>query len=162
MEEIKAGDIMIGNIVTVDNLQFHPQLKDVPMVVKGISSNEKGYGVKLERVIPDDDIFADYSQLLKFIRPIPLTEDILLKAGGYKLPHMTVTDSVLFDIGRDRILSIGCIEDCNQMAWLQHIEGKKVTDLVCIHNYDYDGWLYLHTFQNLFKSLTGKELEVNL
>ena len=145
MEEIKAGDIMLGNWLsyTNENGTFNLQVEEIRPTGIIVTWNGGFW-------------FVSYDKL----KPIPLTEDMLLKAGGYKLPHMTVTDSVLFDIGRDRILSIGCIEDCNQMAWLQHIEGKKVTDLVCIHNYDYDGWLYLHTFQNLFKSLTGNDLKI--
>ncbi|SBV91848.1 hypothetical protein [uncultured Dysgonomonas sp.] len=146
MEEIKAGDIMLNNWVL-----HNGELRQI--------SGWHGEFVSLFCKGCDK---AQFETLTKNIKPIPLTEDILLKAGGYKLPHMTVTDSVLFDIGRDRILSIGCIEDCNQMAWLQHIEGKKVTDLVCIHNYDYDGWLYLHTLQNLFKSLTGNDLKIEV
>lgn len=70
---MKANEIRIGGIVRVDNLQFHPNLKGVAMVVKGIFTNEKDYVVRLERLIPSFDIFTEYSQLIQFIKPIPLT-----------------------------------------------------------------------------------------
>lgn len=143
MEEIKAGDIMIGNYIrdvwSPNGFFKVTQLKKYSAV----------YG-------------KDFTALYENLRPIPLTEDILLKAGFEKLPHMTVTNSMMLDIGRGRYISIGDIDNCNQMMWLQSIDGKKVTDLICLHNYDYDGWLYVHKLQNIVKSLTGNDLKIEV
>ena len=86
-EQIKETEIMIGNIVTVDNPKYHPHLKDVPMIVTSIKkrSDLPEYAVTIERVQKDIyDVNVDYAQLIRFIRPIPLTEDILLKCGFEK------------------------------------------------------------------------------
>ena len=103
-----------------------------------------------------------YYPLLQNIQPIPLTEELLLKCGFENIPHFTVTNSKTLDIGRGRFLSIGDVENCNQMMFIQSIYNNKITDLVCVHNYDYDGWLHLHQLQNIYFSLTGEELNINL
>lgn len=147
LKAMKANELRIGNLFTHanENGTFNIVVKEV--LESGINThfNNGTWFIGLDN-----------------IRPIPLTEEILIKAGGKKIPHMTVTNSILFDLDRDRFLSIGCVEDCNQMAWIQHIDGRKVTDLVCVHNYDYDGWLYLHDLQNLIFALTGEEIKIEL
>lgn len=110
-------------------------------------------------------IVKDSDSVIVWLRdcePIRLTEDILLKCGFKNIPHFTVTDSKTLDIGRGRNLSIGDAENCNQMMFIQSIHSGKITDLVCVHNYDYNGWLYLHQLQNLYFALTGEELKIEL
>lgn len=97
-----------------------------------------------------------------YLEPIPLTEEILLKCGAKKLPHFTVTNCHLLDLGRNRFLSFSDMNNANQMVWLQTIDESRITDLVCVHNYDYNGKMMLHQLQNLYFALTGEELEVKL
>lgn len=65
----------------------------------------------------------------------------LLAMGFQELPHWTVTESVVFDLGRSRLISVADIGRGNEMVFL--CEKSKVdgnyTDLICIHNRDYDG-----------------------
>lgn len=162
---MKVNELRIGNIVCVDNEPYHPHLKDVLMRVVSIEHRHDlpEYSVSLERVVRDNsDVNVNYSQLIRFIKPVRLTEDILLKCGFENTPHFTVTDSKTLDIGRRRLLSIGSVEDCNQMMFIQSIHNDKITDLVCVHNYDYNGWLHLHQLQNIYFSLTGEELKIDL
>ena len=77
-------------------------------------------------------------------KPIPLTEEWLLKFGGEKLPHFNIGDSILFDIGRNRYISISSIGSGNEMIYLKEMNqdnGMECIDLVCLHNYDYDGFM---------------------
>ena len=78
-----------------------------------------------------------------------------------KIPHFTVTNSYTLDIGRNRIVSVGNVGTPNEMIWLCQINDKdknKIDDLICLRNYDYDGYTHVHTLQNLIHSLTGTEL----
>lgn len=66
-------------------------------------------------------------------------------ALGFKpLPHFTIMDSLIYDIGRGRQLSLGSVGTPNEMMYLCEIDDedpRKITDLVCVWNYDYDGYL---------------------
>lgn len=162
---MKANELRIGNIVYVDNELCHPQLKDVLMKVVSIEQRRDlpEYAITIERVVRDKfDVNVDYGQLIRFVKPVPLTEKLLLECGFKNIPHFTVTNSKILDIGRGRFLSIRDIENCNQMMFIHSIYNNKITDLVCVHNYDYDGWLHLHQLQNIYFILTGEELKVNL
>jgi hypothetical protein len=97
-----------------------------------------------------------------YLEGIPLTEEWALKLGGKKIPHFTVTNAIVFDIGRGREICIGCVGTPNLMIFLSYTENGKVTDLVCVHNWDYDGDINVHQLQNLIHSLTGEELIVKL
>ena len=160
MEEIKAGDIMIGNIVTVDNPQYHPKLKDVPLRVTGIQERsiqgEIECCVNLGHVNQKPNTYYDtYSQFLKFIHPIPLTEDILLKAGAKRLGENKVA-IMLNDPSTHLILMrIGT-------HWYPEIEqiGEFISDGVnTVHLNFID---YVHQAQRLFKSLTGNDLSIEV
>lgn len=111
-----------------------------------------------------ETIFLVEKNELKLL-PIPLTPEILEKSGFTKIPHFTITNSLVLPVGRNRQLSIGCVGTPNEMLWLcenEKDETNIVSDLVCLHNYDYDGKLYLHKLQNWFFLLTGEELNITL
>lgn len=147
---INANELRIGNYL-------EPLFIDKPFcIVKGID----------EEFVYSDCISTDYTGFDEF-KPIILTEEWLLKCGAYQLPHFTVMNTFYFDLGRNRELSIGCVGTPNLMVFIQEIEkdenGKaiKVEDIICVHNWDYDGELYLHQLQNLYFALTQKELFYN-
>lgn len=73
-----------------------------------------------------------------------MTNEDLIAIGFKPIPHFTITSSVIYDLGRNRQLSAGCVGTPNEMLWICEIDkddNKKVTDLVCLHNWDYDGEL---------------------
>lgn len=147
---INPTELRIGNLVTSETW------KGIHMV-EGIVSGESGYiiTVKGYEHIVSTGIFCE-------IIPIVLTVEILLKAGFEKINHFTVTNSMTIHVGRDRYLSIGCVGTPNEILWLStQDEGiKKIDDLICLHNFDYDGKLYLHTVQNWYKLFTNTELKI--
>ena len=100
------------------------------------------------------------------LQPIPLSEQILLKCPNHKRVNgKNILNTIYFEIGRNRVISIGNIGTGNEAIWLCEIDPNienRITDLVCIHNFDYDGKIMLHKFQNIFHSLTNEELTVNL
>ncbi len=70
-----------------------------------------------------------------------LTKERVLELGFKELPHFTIQDSLIYDLGRNRELSIGCIGTPNEVMFICELDGDNITDLVCVHNYDFDGYL---------------------
>ena len=83
-----------------------------------------------------------------------MTNEDLIKIGFTKISHFTIANSVIFDLGRHRQLSAGCVGTPNEMLFICEIDDvdkTKVTDLVCLHNYDYDGYLTIEKVQKLIE-----------
>lgn len=73
-----------------------------------------------------------------------LTVDDLIEIGFEPIPHFTVTNAHIYKLGRHRQLSIGSVGTPNEMLWITVTSDqseKEVTDAICLHNYDYDGYL---------------------
>lgn len=138
MEEIKASDIMIGNYFKYDNkIVFIAEILKTKLVtIYDGSGLEKG-------------------TTLGCLRPIPLTEDILLKAGGERFDEDKIilmlndpsTHLVLMKVGTHWYPQI---EQTGEFA----SEGFNVVFLNFID--------YIHQAQNLFKSLTGNDLKIEV
>ena len=64
---------------------------------------------------------------------------------GFKIANKSIIlNSLRYDLGRGRHLSIGNFATPNETMFITQSDlynDKKITDLVCIHNYDYDGYL---------------------
>ena len=86
-----------------------------------------------------------------------ITTEDLIKIGFEAIPHFTVTNSHIFKLGRHRHISIGDTGTPNEMMFIcetSEQEEKKITDLVCLHNYDYDGYITIEYVENIIKALT--------
>lgn len=73
-----------------------------------------------------------------------MTNQDLIKMGFKEIPTFTIQDSVIYPLGRHRHLSAGCVGTPNEMLFICETDDQndlKVTDVVCLHNYDYDGYL---------------------
>ena len=144
---IQPNEIRIGVIVTVDNPKHHPKLKDVPLKVIGVEEKViEGaitHSVRLEHINQKVNMFYEtYSQFIKFIHPIPLTEEILLKCG--------FEEQELF-------------EDHNPFFVLGSF--SLSTDSFAKERFFYDCDIeikYLHQLQNFYFVLTNQELEIEL
>jgi len=143
---IQANELRRGNCIDFDGLVSHVKEIDEQGVVVYIPKTEE----------------TEWIDLFQFTG-IPITEDILLKAGFEKIPHFTISNSLIKDVGRNRQLSIGCVGNPNEMLFIQELvdDGKTINDLICLHNYDYDKFLFVHRLQNIYHALTGKELTIN-
>ncbi len=90
-----------------------------------------------------------------------MTNSELIKMGFKEIPHFTITNAVVFPLGRNRHLSAGCVGTPNEMLWIcetDHNDEKKITDLVCLHNYDYDGYLTERKLHSLVNIITGTDV----
>ncbi len=70
-----------------------------------------------------------------------MTNNDLIKLGFKQAPTFTVSNSVSYDLGRKRFLAAGSIGTPNEVLFICEKNNEVITDLVCVHNYDYDGVL---------------------
>ena len=87
-----------------------------------------------------------------------MTNQDLIAIGFKEIPHFTITNSVVYDLGRNRQLSAGCVGTPNEMLWICETDDQnetKITDLVCIHNWDYDGALTIEKVKTLINAICG-------
>ncbi|MBF0651309.1 hypothetical protein IR083_21050 [Dysgonomonas sp. GY75] len=142
-EQIKETEIMKGNYFSYDNkIVFIAEiLKSKLVTIYDGSGLEKG-------------------TTLGCLRPIPLTEDILLKCGFEKRN----TDQIRYK--RDTI-ELTYVEfwdeddDGNEISFKEW----KLSELYHSDLFYYKSFPsidYLHQLQNLFKSLTGTDLKVEV
>lgn len=91
-----------------------------------------------------------------------MNNDDLIKKGFVKLPHFTIGNTVIFDLGRHRQLSASAVGTPNEMVYIcevNHQNEKEITDLICLHNYDYDGYLTEEKIDKLLDVLKWKNIK---
>ena len=65
--------------------------------------------------------------------------------GFEEITHFTVTRSMNYDLGNDRILSAGCVDSPNEMITIS----QRSSDVVVVYNWDYDGEMTKERLQKL-------------
>ena len=89
-----------------------------------------------------------------------MTNADLIEIGFIEFPHPTIMNSVVYDLGRNRHLSVGCVGTPNEMIFICEQDKnvpEKNTDLICLKNYDYDGYTTIETIKELIKLLKPKK-----
>lgn len=86
-----------------------------------------------------------------------MTKNDLIKIGFKEVPHFTVTGTLTYDIGRNRFLNIGCLGTPNEMLFICSKNGDEVTDIITLHNWDYDGYITMTEIQDFIKVLSKKD-----
>ena len=71
-----------------------------------------------------------------------MKKETLLQKGFTETPHLVLGAVFVLDVGRNRYISIASLATPNEVAFLnQKDHNSGITDLVCIHNFDHDGYL---------------------
>lgn len=86
-----------------------------------------------------------------------LTKEWLLEFGFEQIPHFTVTNTLIINIGRRLILSVGSVGTPNEMVTLceiDYLNSKKITDVIVLRNYDYDGYTTREQLGKIYEALT--------
>ena len=88
-----------------------------------------------------------------------VTREELINIGFEPIPHYTVTNSLTYHLGRNNYLSIGNVGYPNEMLCiysLDYNDDKKITDIVILHNYDYDGYITMSKIEDIIRVLKIK------
>jgi galactitol-specific phosphotransferase system IIC component len=88
-----------------------------------------------------------------------MTKQDVLNIGFTEIHHFTIRGNLIYDLGRNRHLSLACLGTPNEMLFLIEINdafSKEVKDIITIRNYDYDGYLKLSDLTDLITAITGK------
>ena len=92
-------------------------------------------------------------------KPIPLTEEWLVKFGAEKEPMTCSFNISRFNSEYKRLI----INVSNKMIAIRNGDlsnSRGKDELIVIFNGDVDGDLFVHTLQNLYFALTGEELTI--
>jgi hypothetical protein len=152
---MKSSELRIGNYVTIDNPQSWPALKDLPFKVQGIDLHfDESFPESTGTVtaIREDDLHPAYdsihNQFDQFIKPIPLTEEWLLKFGFESIGELNPTYKL-----RNYLIELSIMRD----HWVFRQTINKEDSLCLSQNLH-----HVHQLQNLYFSLTGKELVASI
>jgi len=80
----------------------------------------------------------------------------LIELGFKEIPHFTIGNSIYYELSRDRQLSISGLGTGNEYIFLMQFENKgdlRPSDLVCVHNFDYDGLVTIGKIKTLIEVL---------
>jgi hypothetical protein len=75
-----------------------------------------------------------------------MTDEELFELGFVPLKHYTIGNSLIYQLSKKRQLALSCRRTPNEMLFLCEMDEKdtnEVSDLVCLSNYDYNGYLTL-------------------
>lgn len=73
---------------------------------------------------------------------VTLTEEDCIQLGFEKHVPFSVLNRLIFSLGNDRTLLISNLGTPNEMLWIAEVVDQIfITDIVCLHNYDYQGFL---------------------
>ena len=88
---------------------------------------------------------------------IPLTNSDLESIGFEPLDHFTIGNQLKLSLGRNRFLSAMCIGQGNEAIFIceKSEVGEHYTDLICVHNRDYDGFITLERLKALIDWFGG-------
>lgn len=80
----------------------------------------------------------------------------LLAIGFKELPHQTVGGMLIYELGRHRHLTISCVGTPNEMLFISESDindYRKITDSICLKNFDYDGFMKIEDVKALVNLL---------
>jgi len=83
----------------------------------------------------------------------------LIEIGFKSINHFTIMNSLTYDLGRGRLLSFGSIDTPNEMLFLEQVENNEITDLICLRNYDYDGYTSIQDILNIISFFKQSRIE---
>jgi hypothetical protein len=137
---MKANELRIGNLVELNNPNYRPKDTGKTFHIWKIDSMDDSCNGVCAEDMPYAEVFG---QFLKHIKPIPLTEEWLVKFGFFEKYKST---SNRWNIGGFEL------HDCED-------DDEKLQGVFL---YDFKLEVkYVHQLQNLYFALTGVELELS-
>lgn len=150
---MEAKELRIGNYVTVDNQDSWRNLEGVTLIVTGINNHMDSQDLEF---FPDSDgkvsiksEYETYGQFSQFIKPIPLTEEWLLKFGFEK---EIIDDKFI----RKTYYYIDDFEvEFHGKRIVFRVENRDSVMYFAHHT------LFVHQLQNLYFVITNNELTIS-
>ena len=147
---MKPTELRIGNIVEVNHYEYGDMYASITSI--------NDVGDLCLHLLDERFTKEEYECTMNEVTPIPITEELLLKIGfkkkrdGY-LHYSDHNDefSIKFDLG------YAFIEYANLC-----FNPEDVTETNYGSSLEFPNTLHLHTLQNIWHLLTGKELEIKL
>ena len=155
---MKANELRIGNLITIDNSVYWLKLRDIPLIVTHIGQTmnikgESSHSVGCEHINQKTNTYYEtYSQFIENIKPIPLTEEWLLRFG-FEKGNKVYKDAFSINLLKTDLYLRKCYY--GGYYWGFNLENK----LDCEFN-DAKSVKYVHQLQNLYFALTGEELTI--
>lgn len=87
---------------------------------------------------------------------VRVTEKECIKIGFEKLPYFTIGGNLVYDLGRNRHLSINGIYAPNEALYICECntsDYRDINDIICLHNYNTDGDLTKSKLLNIIRCL---------
>ena len=138
-------ELRIGNIV---------RLKD-----NFVGGNAMVTGIMCDRITAVNSVGTNIDTInIMYVEPIPITEEQLLKCGFKKDRNGYLN----YEEYNDE-LSIRFSENYTFIEYANlHFNPEDVTETNYCSSLEFPNTLHLHTLQNIWHLLTGKELEIKL
>lgn len=164
---MNASELRQGNYIMVDNQKYHPQAHGKIGRVVGIDERIEKDFPKSNASIKFEIGYEQYSQFNEFIKPVPLTEDWLIKFGLVALEEhewknrifnvsgKSVNYTYDYDLLEDKyflkIEVVKSLEGEIRRIGIEDVPGgfSHVSDIK-----------FVHQLQNLYFALTGNELTI--
>ena len=143
---MKANELRIGNLVTINNEEHHAKIKSIPLIICGIEKLRSEEGAKILLNYPKEQeniVIPAFSQFEQFINPIELSDEFMT-IFGFKETFMGIYSIWEFDdFGR----SFNVTQDSNGFSFQIHGDWKEIK--------------YVHELQNIHFIMTGEELAMS-
>nr|DAJ08504.1 MAG TPA: EarP [Caudoviricetes sp.] len=154
---IQANELRIGNYIVFEDCVYAWDISD-ETIQNALDNGVYARGISKIEEIRSYDVMSN-GKLYPFnnVYPVPLTEKILLKCNFKKeiLFPLTFTLTVQTYILSPRINIYAYLDNDKVCSSIRLIQGSnKNGNMIQI--------MSLHQLQNLYFTLTGKELEINL
>jgi hypothetical protein len=83
-------------------------------------------------------------------------QELIDNHGWEEMEHFTVMNNLLYKLSRRRHLSLGDMGGGNEILVISQLDNDvpKITDLIVISNYDYDGLLTMEKLISITEALT--------
>jgi hypothetical protein len=154
---MKAIELKINNWVTINDPDW-ANLKGLPFKVIGINPLLESNKPSDDYVITVCDFYGTYKIYNEFIEPIPLTPEILVKAG-FEIDVVSTHDYKRYDLFTTETCYL--IGDFHAYFELTSTSNDKDGN-TCFNHKAVPNIKYLHKLQNLYLYLTGEELPIEL
>lgn len=89
-----------------------------------------------------------------------MEDEELFSLGFKKLPHFTVGDNLIYQLPKNKELSLCFRGTPNEILFLSETDDlnpKKISEAICISNWDYNGPLDISTLKTLIEILERKK-----